>query len=92
MPYIKSEDRDNLNRVTAKLCDKLNENNNLGEYNYVVTLLMHNYIKENGLRYEHLNNVVGMTECAKQEFVRRVVSPYEDEKIKENGDVRFSLK
>lgn len=29
----------------------------------------------------------GAIECAKLEFVRRVVSPYEDQKILENGDV-----
>ena len=28
-----------------------------------------------------------MLECAKAEFIRTVVSPYEDEKIEENGCV-----
>lgn len=33
-----------------------------------------------------LNNIV-CHRCAKQEFYRRVLSPYEDKKIKENGDI-----
>lgn len=30
---------------------------------------------------------VGAIECAKMEFARRVIFPYEDRKISENGDV-----
>jgi hypothetical protein len=34
-----------------------------------------------------MSSLISEVECAKLEFYRRVVSPYEDEKIKENGDV-----
>jgi hypothetical protein len=37
--------------------------------------------------YRRINEVMGALECAKQEFYRRVAVPYEDKKIKENGDV-----
>jgi hypothetical protein len=34
-----------------------------------------------------VNDVVGALDGAKAEFQRRVVAPYEDKKIRENGDV-----
>lgn len=58
-----------------------------GELNYQVTRLIVNYVENNGLDYNVINEVVGALECAKHEFVRRVVEPYEDSKIAENGDV-----
>jgi hypothetical protein len=58
-----------------------------GDYNFAISLLIHTYIQRNGLRYVNLNDAVGILECAKQEFIRTVVSPYEDEKIRENGPV-----
>jgi hypothetical protein len=39
------------------------------------------------LSYRILNNAVGAAESAKTEFQRRIVGPYEDSKIAENGDV-----
>ena len=44
-------------------------------------------IDAKGLRYEHLNAVVGALDSCKAEFQRRVVAPYEDKKAGENGDV-----
>ena len=38
-------------------------------------------------RYAHLNEAIGVLECAKLELYRRVAAPYEDEKIAESGDV-----
>jgi len=35
--------------------------------------------------HKTLNSVVGILECAKQEFIRKVVNPYENKKIIENG-------
>ena len=55
-----------------------------GELNYVITRIL----KESyPLRYFNLNRAMGVLECAKLEFYRRVVAPYEDIKIKESGDV-----
>lgn len=60
---------------------------NAGELNYLVTLVIAKYIETNGLNYQHCNDVVGALDGAKAEFQRRVVAPYEDSKIRENGDV-----
>jgi hypothetical protein len=37
--------------------------------------------------YAEINEVVGVLECCKLELYRRLAAPYEDTKIKENGDV-----
>jgi hypothetical protein len=37
--------------------------------------------------YQRLNDALGALEGAKLEFYRRVVVPYEDWKMTENGDV-----
>lgn len=59
-----------------------------GELNYAITKLCLDYIKRNGgMSYAIGNEVVGVLECAKLEFYRRKLAPYEDKKIKENGDI-----
>ena len=58
-----------------------------GELNYIITKICLKYLEDNGLRYQTINDIMGSLEGAKAEFYRRVVAPYEDEKIKENGDV-----
>jgi hypothetical protein len=80
MPYIKEEDR-------AKLCDPEEVPMTPGELNYVLTDEAVRYVYNKGLSYQTLSEVVSTFECAKLEFYRRVVVPYEDKKIKENGDV-----
>ena len=80
MPYIKQERRDAI-RAGAKPQDA-------GELNFAISILVDEYLEARGpLRYAHLNEVVGAMDCAKLELYRRVASPYEDQKIVENGDV-----
>ena len=78
MPYIKQEDREELNTRAPQTA---------GELNYKITLLIKEYLEANGMNYQNCNDVIGALEGAKLEFYRRVVSPYEDKKIEENGDV-----
>jgi hypothetical protein len=84
MPYITVDKREEISPAVMELMTKLESK---GDYNYAISLLIHTYIQRKGLKYEHLNDAVGILECAKQEFIRKVVSPYEDKKIKENGPV-----
>jgi len=58
-----------------------------GELNFLITELMIEYMKNNGKSYQVLSDIVGAGIDAAEEFRRRVLNPYEDEKIKENGDV-----
>jgi hypothetical protein len=79
MPYIKDNRREYLWQ------EKLPETG--GDLNYIITRLCKEFLDNLGENYERINQVIGALECAKQEFYRRIVSPYEDKKIKENGDV-----
>jgi hypothetical protein len=81
MPYIKGQ------RRRSEIAFGDSPAKNAGELNYLITLLLLDYLKEKELSYQTLNDIVGALEGAKLEFVRRVVNPYEDQKIKENGDV-----
>ena len=87
MPYIRPERRTKYERVLGELIGILKSlpvEEVDGELNYVVTKILKGVYP---LRYFHLNRAVGVLECIKQEFYRRVAAPYEDVKIKESGDV-----
>lgn len=57
-----------------------------GELNYKLTQLMKSYFACHN-NYQGINDIIGALEACKLEFYRRVVVPYEDKKIQENGDV-----
>jgi len=58
-----------------------------GELNYCFTFVALEYLKARGKSYQTINDILGALEGCKQEIYRRVAVPYEDGKIKENGDV-----
>ncbi len=58
-----------------------------GKLNFAMTKLCLEHLRTKGLSYCTLNNIIGALECAKLEMYRRMVAPYEDIKIVENGDV-----
>lgn len=58
-----------------------------GNLNYLFTLSILAYLCTNGHTYQTMNDIIGALEGAKQEFYRRIVIPYEEKKIQENGDV-----
>jgi hypothetical protein len=90
MPYIKEEQRGELDagRVDGDgNVDGGRPPKSAGELNYAITRLITVFVEDWGLSYGTLNDVVGALECAKLELYRRVAAPYEDSKIRENGDV-----
>lgn len=87
MPYILAADRDKLQSAADAIAAVVDQDTTAGDLNYLMSLMAKAYIEAKGLRYEHLNAVVGALESAKAEFQRRVVAPYEDQKIADNGDV-----
>ncbi|MCK4830110.1 hypothetical protein KA005_81080 [bacterium] len=87
MPYIKQSRRDELDDDIENLLVSLGCGASAGDYSYSISMLIHHYTASYGLNYKNLNAAVGILECAKQEFIRKVVSPYEDEKIAENGAI-----
>lgn len=78
MPYIKQEDRLKFETTVATTA---------GELNYVLTKAINDYYWRDNQNYQAINDIIGALEGAKLEFYRRVVAPYEDKKIEENGDV-----
>jgi hypothetical protein len=78
MPYIKEERRQRM---------WIEAPQNAGELNYAITKLLVGYWNSQGRCYQRINDIIGAVEGAKAEFQRRVVGKYEDQKIKENGDV-----
>lgn len=63
-----------------------------GDLNFAITRLLVHYIaSRGGVRYSRINEVMGVLECAKQEFYRQVAAPYEDKKLAENGNVYNEL-
>jgi hypothetical protein len=80
LPYIDQEARKRIGlyRESPKTA---------GELNYLITNLLLDYYRNRGARYQQINDVLGALEGAKHEFYRRIVGKYEDQKIKENGDV-----
>ena len=78
MPYIDKEDQAKYDAHKLEHC---------GILNYAINQLVNDYIEQNGKCYQTFNDVTGALENAKLEIYRRMVAPYEDEKIIENGDV-----
>lgn len=83
MPYIKAQDRVKFEGNDGVYLDASTP----GELNYLFTITLQEYVENKGLSYQTINDIVGALEGAKLEFYRRVAAPYEDTKIKENGDV-----
>jgi Domain of unknown function (DUF6899) len=87
LPYIKTVNRAKYNTALRELTEILKAMPSEevdGELNYVFTKLLKEIYP---LRYFHINKAIGVLECVKLEFYRRVAAPYEDTKIQESGDV-----
>ena len=87
MPYIKKDQRPALEEKLGPLIfyiKSLPVDQQDGTINYSVTRILKSVYPR---RYFHYNRALGVLSAIKEEFYRRVIAPYEDEKIKENGDV-----
>ncbi len=83
MPYLKDADQHSLDELAYFGVHM----DTPGHLNYAITLLMISYLDRKGLSYANIaETLAGGTEAV-NEFRRRVLVPYEDKKIKENGDV-----
>lgn len=79
MPYITNKQRQEIETWDQFPADA-------GELNYAITRIIDRYLGAE-LRYQKINDVVGVLECAKLELYRRLAAPYEDKKRDENGEV-----
>ena len=88
MPYIKKEQRPEVDRLVSPLIKYLKSlpvEKQDGALNYIVTKIVRNLYPQ---KYFHLNRALGVLSAITHELYRRVVAPYEDTKIKEQGDVK----
>ena len=87
MSYIKKEQRPTIDQLINPLIEHLKSlplEDQDGSLNYAVTkIVKHLY----PLKYFHLNRALGVLTAITQELYRKVIGPYEDTKISENGDV-----
>lgn len=96
MPYIKPEGREFLDDAVHTMIDAMVDGNHLtdeefmsiaGEINYCVSSLIGKLMGKRP-SYNKIAVITGVLENIKQEYYRRVASPYEDVKIRQNGDIK----
>ena len=83
MPY--------LNKAIRSSLDDGRKAQKGGELNYQVSKLLNDFVMMKGLSYATCNEAIGALECAKLEFYRAVIGPYEELKAKQNGEVYTCL-
>lgn len=90
MPYIKQEQRPEFSPNAYGVPKAETE----GQLNYQITELVSSFLSDpeppfTRKNYAKFNAAIGALECAKLELYRRLVAPYENDKIEENGDVYY---
>ena len=89
MPYVTQPTRNLLDDKINELVDALLEMDPKsvdGALNYTITSLM-TRVYAQPYNYYNLNRANGVINSVRDEWYRRVVAPYEDQKAYENGDV-----
>lgn len=84
MPYIAKALRPVIDRIVG---DSIHYIKPDGTLNYFIHALFRRRIKNVTMSYAEARQWIGELESAKLELYRRYIAPYEDEKIKENGDL-----
>ena len=89
MPYILKSRRDDLDYAKTVIASAIQQKkiDCAGDLNYLFTVTIHEYLKQKGLNYANINEMIGMLECTKLELYRKVAANYEEEKAKINGDI-----
>jgi hypothetical protein len=95
MPYILKQARKRYDEHIEKLVQELlssaelnspkNNDKLCGELNYIIFRLAKLLCEP--MDYARINTIIGAIESSKVEFQRRIVAPYENEKIQTNGDI-----
>ncbi|MDO8621515.1 MAG: hypothetical protein Q7R31_04535 [Candidatus Levybacteria bacterium] len=87
MPYIKKDQRPAIDTLVQPLIDHLKSlplEDQDGSLNYTVTKIIKKVYPQ---KYFHYNRALGVLTAITHELYRKVIGPYEDAKISENGDV-----
>ena len=82
MPYIKPNERSSMDQIVNMMDDWGVQVD--GDLNYILYAFCKRYVKPS---YNNYKNFCGeLRQCA-TEIERRILGPYEDKKIIENGDI-----
>ncbi len=84
MPYIF-----NTHNRREELVNRPDEAKTIGELNFVLTEIILDYLPI-APTYADYNAIMGVLGCIQHELYRRIISLYEDIKIRENGDVSYA--
>lgn len=82
MPYIKKEDRPELDEIVKLMHERCVSAD--GDLNYILFAYCKRYMHPS---YNSYKNYIGELRSCATEIERRMLAPYEDKKIIENGDV-----
>jgi len=90
MPYIVQEKRDKVDQSIRALVEALQQLSPSDDFdegltNYTITRLITGLLKTP--KYSKINKAIGVLECVKAEFYRRLAGPYEDGAVERNGDI-----
>lgn len=96
MPYISKQLRRSYDPLIEKLATRLlgaTTNDNIcGDFNYIIFRLAKILLDpDHGgqKRYARMNMISGVLANADKEIYRRLIAPYEDEKIGSEGDIEL---
>jgi hypothetical protein len=84
MPYTKQEDRAAIKETINFLQEYIKSK---GDLNYAICQLVGVLILRGKISYTTMSEWIDGVHDAETELRRRILEPYEDLKIKENGDV-----
>lgn len=83
MPYTSQDRRGTEDDLRAVVHPEWEQ----GDLTWAIATLMDEFIVTHGISYAKLSSVRAAAQDAADEWYRRVMAPYEDKKITENGDV-----
>jgi hypothetical protein len=89
MPYIKDKDKDEMSEAIEDLFVFIESK---GDLNYAICELVGRLILFNGISYTKMSEWIDAVHDAEEELRRRLLNPYEDLKVIENGDVPSFIK
>ena len=90
MPYTKNYRRHHIHEFIKDMIPYVKEK---GDLNYAICELVGELcLRDGGIGYTSTSNWIDCVHDAEQELRRRLLNPYEDLKIKENGDISSFIK
>lgn len=91
MPYIRRVDRkvfhDILHKIYVRISKIKDKQERAGILNYLITSILMDCMAPR--KYSEHALIFGILETVKHEIYRRRTIPYEEEKCRENGDIRW---